>query len=375
MKPGILLFIFCSAFALTPLIGQGEKASLMKPTSQDPVKVGLLIPVEKSKSARQGAELAIDEANEKGGYKGRSFRLVVKSMEGPWGTGSKAAVSLIFDDEVSAIVGSHDGRNAHLVEQVTTKTRIVFLSAWASDPTLSQAFVPWYFSCVANDLQQADALIKIIYGRKTNPKIAAVSLDDYDSKLGLESLLKKTKAVGKPDPLQLIYRPDPLNAGDLLDQISKAGINCLLLFGERSAYAGLLEQIVRRKMNLSVYGSLAFIGDEHISDATLHPDAKGVEIPSGNWSVSRFTAFNKAYRGKYGVSPDARACYAYDGMNVIIEAIKTGGTDRENIQKSLFALHYEGITGTLMFDGKGNRAENLRVMKILNGLPVTVNTD
>ena len=45
-------------------------------------------------------------------------------------------------------MGSHDGRNAHLVEQVATKSQVVFLSAWASDPTLSQAFVPWFFSCV-----------------------------------------------------------------------------------------------------------------------------------------------------------------------------------------------------------------------------------
>ena len=95
-------------------------------------------------------------------------------MEGPWGTGSKEAVSLIFDDEVTAIMGSHDGRNAHLVEQVTTKTRIVFLSAWASDPTLSQAFVPWYFSCVPNDMQQADVLIKTIY-KKSNTKLAVIS--------------------------------------------------------------------------------------------------------------------------------------------------------------------------------------------------------
>ncbi len=80
-------------------------------------------------------------------------------MEGPWGTGSKQAVELIFDEEVWAILGSHDGRNAHLVEQVSAKSRVVFMSAWSGDPTLSQAFVPWFFNCVFNDLQVSDVLI------------------------------------------------------------------------------------------------------------------------------------------------------------------------------------------------------------------------
>ena len=84
-------------------------------------------------------------------------------MEGPWGTGSKQAVNLVFDEEVVAMLGSHDGRNAHLVEQVSAKSRVVFLSAWSGDPTLAQAFVPWFFNCVPNDLQQADVLIEEIY--------------------------------------------------------------------------------------------------------------------------------------------------------------------------------------------------------------------
>src|SRR5512135_2962372 len=119
--------------------------------SANPVKIGLLISDAQSTAAQHGAEMAIRKANERGGYYGRPFKLVVRSMEGPWGTGSKQAVDLIFSEEVTAIMGSHDGRNAHLVEQVCTKARVVFMSVWASDPTLSQAFVPWYFSCVPND--------------------------------------------------------------------------------------------------------------------------------------------------------------------------------------------------------------------------------
>ena len=174
--------------------------------------------------------MAISIANEIEGLDERKFNLTVRSMEGPWGTGSKEVVNLVFKEKVWAILGSHDGRNAHLVEQVIAKTQIVFLSAWASDPTLSQAFVPWYFNCVPNDLQQADALIEEIYRKRKIAKIAIVSDRDYDSKLALESFLKKWKITGKVNPLQLFYNNPDKDFNILIDKLIKADVNGVLLF-------------------------------------------------------------------------------------------------------------------------------------------------
>ena len=133
-------------FALLGFIAMDVKAIQEHIVPDKTIKIGLLIPDNNSIAAKHGAEMAIRKANENGGFDGKPFQLVIRSMEGPWGTGSKQAVDLIFEENVCAIMGSPDGRNGHLVEQVTTKARIVYLSIWASDPTLAQAFVPWYFT-------------------------------------------------------------------------------------------------------------------------------------------------------------------------------------------------------------------------------------
>jgi ABC-type branched-subunit amino acid transport system substrate-binding protein len=39
----------------------------------------------------------------------------------------------------------------------------------------------------------------------------------------------------------------------------------------------------------------------------------------------------------------------------LIEAVKEAGTERENIQKAMAKIRYEGVTGTIQFDDKGNR--------------------
>jgi len=126
MKLLNIIFPASMLIALVIIMIPGVMTSQNTEIFTNVIKIGLLIPDNSSVEAKYGAELAVQKANEKGGINGQMFQLVTRSMEGPWGTGSKEAVNLIFNEKVWAIMGSHDGRNAHLVEQVTTKTRVVF---------------------------------------------------------------------------------------------------------------------------------------------------------------------------------------------------------------------------------------------------------
>ncbi len=332
------------------------------------IKIGLLIPDNSSVEAKYGAALAVQEANEKGGINGQMFQLVTRSMEGPWGTGSKEAVNLIFNEEVWAIMGSHDGRNAHLVEQVTTKTRMVFLSAWASDATLSQAFVPWYFSCVPNDNQQASALSEEIYKKRKITKIATVSDNGYDSKKALESFLNETVARGKPDPFQLFYDSTNIEINILLDKIQNAGVEGIVIFGQPSASFGFIQKLRENNMNQPVYGSLSLLGEDGFIDNEHEIYKNVVLISSVNWIGSTGISFKNEFLKKYDKIPGTVAAYAYDGMNVIIQAIRNTGLDREKIQKAMSKTYYEGVTGPIQFDNKGNRVDAAKLTGMNNAI-------
>jgi branched-chain amino acid transport system substrate-binding protein len=319
----------------------------------------------------QGAELAVREANEKGGLNGRHFELVVCSMEGPWGTGSKEAVSLIFEEKVWALLGSHDGRNAHTVEQVATKSIVVFVSAWAGDPTLSQAFVPWFFNCVPNDNQQAASLIEEIYNKRKSNKIAVVSGDDYDSKTALANFLKSVKKSGKPDPVKFFYDNYSLKPDALPDEIIKADANCIVLFCQPSVSIKIIQQIRQKKMNQPLFGSLMLLNENELSPQELQVYDNIISIPSGDWSGPENLAFRQKFQNTYYRMPGMVASYSYDGMSVLIEAIRdAGSSDREKIQKSLENIRYKGVTGSIQFDDKGNRSGNFKMMRIKDGVPV-----
>ena len=327
----------------------------------------------KSHAAKNASEMAISIANKKAIAGDPYFKLIVRNMDGPWGNGSKEAVNLIFEEKVWALMGSHDGRNAHLVEQVIAKINIPFLSAWASDPTLSQAFVPWYFSCVPNTNQQAEAFIKNTKNSNNLNKIAIVLDESYDSKLFLKSLLKEIKKVGGNDPLQLILTNSQKNYNLLIKKIREAKIRQIILLGEPLKALNFLEELRENEINLSIYGGLSLLAEEEYDDNFRIEIYDNITVPtSGNWLDKKPLSFKNEYYKRYNKVPGAIAVYAYDGMNLILESIKLSGFDRTKIQKYLSKIRFKGVTGDVQFDKRGNRLNATEMFKINNGIPVIV---
>jgi branched-chain amino acid transport system substrate-binding protein len=326
----------------------------------EPLKIGLLIQDSKSVEAMQGAELAILKANNDGGYKGRLFELVVRSMEGPWGTGSKQAVDMIFNHDVIAIIGSHDGRNAHLAEQATTKSHVTFLSAWAGDPTLSQAFTPWFFNCVPNDNQQADILIDEIRKKKYR-KLTIVADNDYDATSAFKNFVRKSAEKGSLKPVTIIIDKSERDLSGTAQLIRNTDADCLLLFTEPAAAGKIIRNLREMKISLPVYGPLSLLKES--SAIYSYPEVFGnlLLFSQGDWHLGERSEFASKYNEKFGSYPGATAAYAFDAMMVMIKAVKIAEADRENVQKALLVTDHKGTTGTIKFDDKGNRKSTVSV--------------
>ena len=357
-----------SLIFLTTTVIFGADSSFPPPEKNDTIKIGLLISDNRSTSALHGAEMVIRETNEKGGINGHPVALIFRSMEGPWGTGSKQAVDLIFKEKVWAILGSHDGRNAHLAEQVTAKTRVVFLSAWAGDPTLSQAFVPWYFSCVPNSNQQAEALIHEIYDKRNLKEITVISDSSYDSEKGMKSFVNKITATKKPTPVLFRYS-NPTNTGI---KLKKANNDCIVIFANSYSTIKIISELKNADYTAPVFCSLSLMGEKELTGIDLKTAEGVIFISSGHCFNSKGITFRNSFQNLYGYLPGPVAAYAYDGMSVLVEAIKKAEPDRDTTQKNVMSLQYKGVTGTITFDERGNRTGPVNLMVIKNGVPVKI---
>lgn len=319
------------------------------------INIGLLVPDPSDTPLIRSAEQAVAQANRSGGYRNQEFKLVVRSAEGLWGTGSKESVALVYEDEACAIVGSLDGRNAHLAEQVAAKSHLSYIETHATDPTLSQAFVPWFMRLVPNDDQQAEAMAKFIR-KNGGAKCGILSTETYDARYAIHSLTKAlTRETGNAP---VIIDVDELGKQErkIIEKIQSSQLDHLIVPFDAPFLGDLLVSLGTIMPSLNTYGTLHF--------------TMGVESRKTPW---------KLYEGMYVISAgpvsigneylflNAREAFAYDGVDLVIQAVKQVGTNREHIKDYLLGINYYGKTGTISFDELGNRTRPAVMARIVRG--------
>lgn len=325
-------------------------------SSQETIKIGFLIRDKNDITIQKAAELAIENANAQGGYKGISFELIIKSCDGPWGIGSKQAVDLIHEDQVSLVVTALDGRNAHLAEQVAAKSHVVMLSTQSSDPTLSRAYVPWYFRMVPDDRQQAEVFVEEIYIKRKFKKIALISIDSYDGKKSADVMVILAKE-------KKVFLPEVFIGFDqqLFKKFTSQTWEAVVLAGYAKNAPEIIKKIQAANGQIKIYAFLNVFNFMNEFNPKLMEEV-GI-VKSFKFKNPKWLSFEKEYQSKFGKSPSPSLAYVYDGIMLSIEAIRKLGPDQEDIRVSFKQMDYVGITGKVEFDNLGNREQEWGMAK------------
>ena len=357
MNKTVLIVLCVNVFLFQFSIAQqGEK-------DKNIITIGLLVNDQTAVSATSAAERAIASANKNKKLNGRQFKLVTRSMEGPWGTGSKEAVNLVFKERVWALLGSHDGRNAHLAEQVIAKTQVVFLSAWATDPTLSQAYIPWFYNCVPNDIQQAEMLVSEIKKNHKLNNLAVLVQGNYDAENALKYLNDRIMAEGGQKPLVLKFDQNVNDRANLIVRLKEQGTKAIVVIGSGKQAWEIVGGLRKNGIETPVYGTLAMLGTFNSSFSNVENLSNLTVLDSGNWMKSN-TLHSENGKDVYRSFSNAIEAYAFDGVNILLNAIEASGFDRGKLNETISKTNYNGTTGKIQFDENGNRVSNMKLVKI-----------
>ncbi len=325
--------------------------------SQEQIAIGLLLPDLSHTGIIEAAQLAIDQANVEPAYKDQEFKLVIRTAEGFWGAGSKESVSLVYEDQVRAIIGSLDGRNGHLAEQVATKSHLTYIETYATEPTLSQAFVPWFMRVVPNDNQQSLSILKQIE-KEGGGKIAILSKETYDTRYAVKSLTKAVAGETGMAPLVLDLGTTINIQGDVIEKILESNIDHLVLPFDTPYLKDLIKTLSVEKPDLKIYGTLHF--------------SMGLENRKDSWDSYEgiYMVSPHLDRDKSSALPNSQSAYMYDAVNLVINAIQQVGCEREAITEYISKSDYsKGITGSISFDELGNRQGASTLIRIKHGVP------
>jgi ABC-type branched-subunit amino acid transport system substrate-binding protein len=351
-----VLIVFCCLFIT------GHSSGNLYGNNPDTIKIGLLVQDKGSYDAINGAALAIASANKLTGKSGIFFQIEARSMEGPWGTGAKETVDLVFKN-ASVLIVSADGRNSHLAEQVSAKTQVPLISVKSSDPTLAQAFIPWFFSCVPDDNTQSEILLNTIIERKYK-KPLVISENSYDSKMQTAAILKTANKMNCT--ISHFCRDDYHENTELIMSIKINNPDCIVLFMNPASSAAIVLELTRNSVKPALFGSLSFCIEKISEDQLLLFEGMTLVSPGYLFSMEG-REFTVVYNKIYGTNPCFSAAVSYDAVKALINCFMSSPAGSPGLKEKLAQTSMEGITGNFGFDIMGNRTGKIELMKVKGG--------
>lgn len=315
----------------------------------------------------RAATMAIEQANEAGGYNGIPFRLVAGWSENPWGSGVAEVARMAYVHRVWAIVGGIDGSSTHLAEQVVAKARLALVNPVATDKTVNLANVPWMFTCVPQDPAQAKVLARALVARAGKQPFVVVSAVDHDSHLFAVELRKNLARRGLAAAYHFELDPQQGERKETWPEVVAAKPGAVVLIADAASSARWLRSLRGGGYDGPVFGG-PWMGRRAFSEQAGNA-AEGVIFPHLCEKSPQSRLFEERFRKRFGRRPDYLAAHTYDAVSLSVAAIRRAGLNRARICDALRDVSpWPGVSGAIRWNAVGANAREVRLGTIAGGI-------
>lgn len=365
----------------------GPGRAIPEPTDVKSVKFGFLGPIMSTVSVAtggksheeslgvkmlQGARLAIEQANARGGYRktGIPFELVVHNDNGLWGASGSEIVKMAYNEKVWAILGTIDGANTHIAIRVALKAEVPMMTAGDTDPTFIETNIPWVSRVIGDDRQQGYLLVDYLYRKMGYKRVGIIRASNRYGRFGVREINDGSRRLGFPIVMEMAYKVGSGHYTLELERLKAANVDAIVHWGDAEDGAQILNEMRKMGMNQPFFCSDRCVQEAFVQIAG--PNAEGV-IAGYPWNPKRqdpkLEAFKKAFRERFGEEAETYAAHAYDGMNLLIWAAEVGGLNRAKIRDLIAYLPkpWPGVTGDIPLSAALDDVGDVFLAKFENG--------
>ena len=318
-----------------------------------------------------GAQLAVDEVNASGGFRGKPFALTIHNDLALWGASSMAIVDMRFKDQAWAMLGSVDSASTHIAVRATLKLELPIMDTATNDPTVTQTLVPWLLHNFPDDRQQGYALVDYIFLQRHLKRIGILQVNNRYGRAGKEIFFETARRISHQPVVEVWFAPGTTDFSSQLQTINASGIDGLVIWGNAPEAGLILKQMRALGMHQPVFGSSRICTPEVIRIAGAA--AENLTVISAidpTRNDPAWIAFQQRFAKRFGTEPDAYAAYAYDGARMLMDAINQAGLNRGRIMDALRGYemkHYAGVSGSAFFDYTLNNIAPVTFAQIHDG--------
>ncbi|EKP95316.1 ABC transporter substrate-binding protein [Thermaerobacter subterraneus] len=345
----------------------------------DVVKIGVSAPITGNiaaigESTEKAIRLAEEEINAQGGIDvgGRKMKVqfIIEDDENKPESTASVFQKLITQDQVVAIIGSQSSSASNAGAPIANDAGVPMISPWATNPNVTKD-KPYVFRAAFIDPFQGYVMAKFAYENLGARKAAVLYDVAQDYNKGLAEVFRNefTKMGGQITAYET-YTTGDRDFSAQLTSIKATDPDVLFLPNYYSEVPLQVSQARRLGIDAIILG-----GDGWDSPELLNLGGQDLE---GSYFSNHYSAeadtpkvkeFVEKYKAKYGTTPDAAAALTYDSAYILFQAIQRAGSlDRPKIRDAIAATqNFEGVTGTISYQGSGDPVKPAVILKIENG--------
>ncbi|BCL75510.1 branched chain amino acid ABC transporter substrate-binding protein [Jeongeupia sp. HS-3] len=311
------------------------------------------------KDNEYGVQMAIDEINEAGGAdiggKKVKFELISEDDQADPKTATTVAQRFV-DQKVAGVIGHLNSGTTIPASKIYSDAGIPQISPSATAVAYTAQGFKTTFRVMANDAQQGKVLGEYAATKLGAKKIAIV--DDrtaYGQGLA-DEFEKAAKAAGAEVVKREFTTNQETDFNAILTSIKGAKPDLIFYGGMDAQAAPLKKQAKKLGISAKVMGGdgtqtpefIKLSGSDSDGMISSSPGMPKEQMPGGQ-------AFLDKFKAKFGTEVQLYAPYCYDSVKVLVEAMKkAGSTEPAKYLPELTKLEFQGVTGNVSFDDKGD---------------------
>jgi len=318
-------------------------------------------------STHRGVEMALDEANAAGGFKGKKFRTISYDDQGKSEEAVTAMTKLITRDKVLLVIGEVASSRSIAAGAIAQQYKIPMISPASTNPKVTQ-LGNYIFRVCFIDPFQGKVMSRFAFENLKKKKAAILRDIRSDYSVGLaDYFIKDFKAQGGEIVTDVAYSSGDIDFKSQLTNIRSAKPDVVFVPGYYTEVGLIARQAKELSLNLPLLG-----GDGWDSDKLTEI---GGDAIVGHYFSNHYSAEDKRpavvefiakYRKRYNETPDSMAVLAFDATLVAVDAVKKAkDLTPASIRDALAATKgVPGVTGEITLNENRDPVKPAVVMKV-----------
>jgi branched-chain amino acid transport system substrate-binding protein len=337
-------------------------------------RLGIVWPVAAQDLFIEGALLAVEEINKRGGLVGRQIEPVIRDETIDFEAALAASRSLVADPSIKAVIGHSDDSNASIAASVLyDASNMLFISPGTSSRLFILHDFKRTFQTVADDHEVGRAMA-VLCRERGHKRVALI----YERAQGGRSIaygesLAQAFLAEVPDQELEIGILRSFSAKQarfitLISEIRAADVDVVVVASLAPAVKKLIQQAQRLRYEVPLLGGdrlettdLAQSKDVEVSGLTIV--SQGGDLQHGD----RWHSFQDRFRARWDKEPSSWSGKAYDAVWLLHRSSSiAGGLNVNDIAAVLRSTgDWEGVEGNYTFNPEGDLVSGTLHLKVI----------